>query len=118
MGRLLKRLGRKRSNRTCTFAQTAAKKVVNWAPPLSILILEDLHIPPPRKGTIGGKALRRRLSQWQHEQIVHYARCRAEERSMAASVKQRIAFGERARQNVRRIGSGFGSEGKRPELTE
>ena len=35
---------------------------------------------------------------------------------MAASVKQRIAFGERAGQNVRRIGSGFGYEGERPEL--
>ena len=33
--------------------------------------------------------------------------------SLAASVKQRIAFGERAGQQVRRIGSGFG----RPELT-
>jgi Putative transposase len=38
-------------------------------------------------------------------------------RTMAASVKQRIAFGERARHKVRRIGSGFGSEGERPELT-
>jgi Putative transposase len=38
-------------------------------------------------------------------------------RTMAASVKQRIAFGERAGQNVRRIGSGFGSEGERPALT-
>ena len=38
-------------------------------------------------------------------------------RTMAASVKQRIAFGERAGQNVRRIGSGFGYEGERPELT-
>jgi Putative transposase len=37
-------------------------------------------------------------------------------RTMAASVKQRIAFGERVGQNVRRIGSGFGSEGARPEL--
>ena len=31
-------------------------------------------------------------------------------RTMAASVKQRIAFGERAGEKVRRIGSGFGSE--------
>ena len=38
-------------------------------------------------------------------------------RTMAASVKQRIAFGERAGQYVRRIGSGFGYEGERPELT-
>jgi len=37
--------------------------------------------------------------------------------TMAASVKQRIAFGERAGQKVRRIGSGFGYEGERPELT-
>ncbi len=34
-----------------------------------------------------------------------------------ASVQQRIAFGERAGQKVRRIGSGFGSEGQSPTLT-
>jgi Putative transposase len=38
-------------------------------------------------------------------------------RTMAASVKQRIACGERAGQYVRRIGSGFGYEGERPALT-
>ena len=38
-------------------------------------------------------------------------------RTMAASVTQRIAFGERAGQHVRRIGSGFGDEGERPALT-
>jgi hypothetical protein len=37
-------------------------------------------------------------------------------RTMAASVRQRIAFRERAGENVRRIGSGFGYEGERPEL--
>src|SRR2546421_4007296 len=36
---------------------------------------------------------------------------------MAASVQQRIAFGERAGQQVRRIGSGFGAEGEAPRLT-
>jgi hypothetical protein len=36
-------------------------------------------------------------------------------RTMAASVTQRIAFGARAGQKVRRIGSGFGYEGERPE---
>ena len=35
-------------------------------------------------------------------------------RTMAASVQQRIAFGERAGQHVRRIGAGFGSEGEAP----
>jgi len=38
-------------------------------------------------------------------------------RTMAASVQQRIAFGKRAGQRVRRIGSGFGHEGERPTLT-
>src|SRR5262249_39469322 len=38
-------------------------------------------------------------------------------RTLAASVKQRIAFGERAGQKVRRIGAGFGYEGESPALT-
>ena len=38
-------------------------------------------------------------------------------RTLAASVTQRIAFGERAGQHVRRIGSGFGYEGELPALT-
>src|SRR5262245_43167063 len=37
-------------------------------------------------------------------------------RTMAASVQQRLAFGERAGPKVRRIGSGFGYEGEPPEL--
>src|SRR5262252_9438269 len=37
-------------------------------------------------------------------------------RTLAASVQQRIAFGERAGQKVRRIGSGFGYEGEGPTL--
>ena len=39
-------------------------------------------------------------------------------RTMAASVQQRLAFGERTGQQVRRIGAGFGSEGERPCLTD
>ncbi len=37
--------------------------------------------------------------------------------TLAASVQQRIAFGERAGQQVRRIGAGFGHEGEVPSLT-
>jgi putative transposase len=37
--------------------------------------------------------------------------------TMAASVQQRLAFGERAGQHVRRIGAGFGAEGEAPRLT-
>src|SRR5215468_9398028 len=38
-------------------------------------------------------------------------------RTMAASVQQRLAGGERAGQPVRRIGAGFGHEGEAPKLT-
>lgn len=38
-------------------------------------------------------------------------------RTMAASVQQRIALGERAGENVRSSGSGLGYEGERPALT-
>jgi len=38
-------------------------------------------------------------------------------RTLAASVQQRIAFGERAGQHVRHIGAGFGREGERPLLS-
>jgi hypothetical protein len=38
-------------------------------------------------------------------------------RTLSASVQQRIAFGERAGQRVRRIGSGFGYEGESPTLS-
>jgi hypothetical protein len=38
-------------------------------------------------------------------------------RTMAASVTQRIACGERAGQQVRRIGAGFGYAGEHPALT-
>ena len=38
-------------------------------------------------------------------------------RPLAASVQQRIAFGERAGERVRRIGAGFGHAGETPTLT-
>jgi putative transposase/transposase-like zinc-binding protein len=38
-------------------------------------------------------------------------------RTMAASVQQRIGFGARAGQQVRRIGAGFGAEGEAPRRT-
>src|SRR5713101_10118533 len=38
-------------------------------------------------------------------------------RPMVTSITQRIAFGERAGQTVRRIGSGFGYAGELPALT-
>ncbi|MDH3605155.1 MAG: hypothetical protein OEU26_36630 [Candidatus Tectomicrobia bacterium] len=38
-------------------------------------------------------------------------------RTLSASVQQRIAFGDCAGQQVRRIGLGFGYEGESPTLT-
>src|SRR4029453_14182560 len=38
-------------------------------------------------------------------------------RTLAASVQQRLAFGERAGQQVRRLGAGFGHAGETPTLT-
>lgn len=62
--RLLKRHGRKRSNRTRKFSQKVAKDLCTWASPESVLVLEDLCLPQPEKGLVGGKALRRRMSSW------------------------------------------------------
>jgi IS605 OrfB family transposase len=80
--RLLKRLGRKQRNRTRTFAQQTAKKLVDFAPENAVLVFEDLHIPQPQKGKMRGKALRRRLSLWQHGLIREAVTSKAEERGM------------------------------------
>ncbi len=80
--RVLKRLGRKRSNRTRTFAQTAAKQLVDWAPANAVLVFEALNVPQPRKSLGGGKANRRRLSIWQRSLIRHAAECKAQEHGM------------------------------------
>jgi IS605 OrfB family transposase len=80
--RLLKRLGRKRANRTRTFAQTTAKRLVQWAPAQAVLVFEALTVPQPRKGTVGGKATRRRLSAWQRRLIRQAAESEAQEVGM------------------------------------
>jgi len=67
--RVLKRLGRKQRNRTRTFAQQTATQLVQWAPATAVLVFEDLHMPAPLKEKIRGRALRRRLSLWQHGAI-------------------------------------------------
>jgi IS605 OrfB family transposase len=83
--RLLKRLGRKRSNRTRTFAQTAAKRLVTFAPTNAVLVFEALTIPQPRKGTVGGKATRRRLSLWQRQVIRQAAENTTQEAGMVVA---------------------------------
>jgi putative transposase len=80
--RVMKRLGRKQRSRTHTFAQQTAKQLVDFAPENAILVFEDLHMPPPQKGKIRGKALRRRLSLWQHSLIREAVANKAQERGM------------------------------------
>jgi IS605 OrfB family transposase len=80
--RLLKRLGRKQRNRTRTFAQQTAKQLVTFAPQNAVLVFEDLHMPQPQKGKIRGKALRRRLSLWQHGLIREAVTNKAQEHGM------------------------------------
>ncbi len=80
--RVLKRLGRKQRNRTRTFSQTAGKQLVQWAPVQAALVFEALTIPQPQNGTVGGKATRRRLSQWQRHLIRHAVQSKAQEVGM------------------------------------
>ena len=83
--RTLKRLGRKRSNRTRTFAQTAAKRLVQWAPVNAVLVFEALNIPQPKRGMIGGTSTRRRLSQWQRGLIRTAVESKAQEVGMVVA---------------------------------
>jgi putative transposase len=63
--RLLKRLGRTQRNRTRTFCQQTAAKLVQWAPADSVLVFERLRLPQPSKKLRVRPGTRRRLSQWQ-----------------------------------------------------
>jgi IS605 OrfB family transposase len=82
---MLKRLGRKCSHRTRTFAQTAAKQLVAFAPQHAVLVFEALSIPQPEKGMVRGKATRRRLSQRQRQLIRQAAKNKAQEIGMAVA---------------------------------
>jgi putative transposase len=63
--RLLKRLGRTQRNRTRTFCQQTAAKLVAWAPADAVLVFERLTLPQTSKKLRVRKGTRRRLSQWQ-----------------------------------------------------
>lgn len=81
--RVLKRLGRKQRHRTRTFAQQTAKQLVEWAPENAVLVFEDLHIPQPQKGKLRGRALRRRMSLWQHGLIRGCVTSKAQEHALS-----------------------------------
>jgi IS605 OrfB family transposase len=67
--RLLKRLGRTQRNRTRTFCQQTAAKLVQWAPADSVLVFERLRLPQTSKKLRVRKGTRRRLSQWQRREM-------------------------------------------------
>ncbi|HZC76308.1 MAG TPA: IS200/IS605 family accessory protein TnpB-related protein, partial [Ktedonobacterales bacterium] len=69
-------------NRIRTFAQTAAKQLVQWAPTNAVLVFEALNIPQPKRGAIRGAATRHRLSQWQRGLIRTAAEHKAQEVGM------------------------------------
>ena len=81
--RLLARTRRKQSNRTKTFAQTAAKRLCQWAKPDSMLVFESLNLQQPEKGLVKGKPLRRRMSAWQRGLIRACVENKAQEYGLA-----------------------------------
>jgi putative transposase len=80
--RVLKRLGRRQRHRTQTFAQTVAKRLVEWAPPQAVLVFERLQVPPPQQEQVRGRALRRRLALWQRGLIRRWVEQQAQERGV------------------------------------
>jgi transposase len=47
--RVLKRLGRRRHMRNRTFAHEASNRIVDWVDDGTILVVEDLRVPPPSR---------------------------------------------------------------------
>jgi IS605 OrfB family transposase len=100
--RVLKRLGRKRSSRTRTFAHMAAKRLVPFAPEHAVLVFEALTVPQPPEGAVAGKATRRRLSLWQRQLIQRPANSKAQEAGMAvAEVNPAYTSQQRSRCGLR-----------------
>jgi IS605 OrfB family transposase len=81
--RALKRLSRRRARRTHDFACRAARDLMAFAPPDSVLVFEDLAVGQPEKGLTRGAALRRRLSLWQHAAITTAIKNKAERAGIA-----------------------------------
>jgi len=80
--RLLKRLGRKQRNRTRSFCQQTAAKLVQWARADSVLVFERLKLPQTSKKLRVRKGTRRRLSQWQRRQMRQSVTNAAERRGL------------------------------------
>jgi IS605 OrfB family transposase len=80
--RLLQRLGRKQRNRTRSFCQQTAAKLVQWASADSVLVFERLTLPQTSKKLRVRKGTRRRLSQWQRRLLRNSVTHAAERRGL------------------------------------
>jgi IS605 OrfB family transposase len=85
--RLFKRLGRKQHDRTQTFARTVAKELVSWCPKDSVLVLEDLNMPQPKRTSNYHlrSGTRRRLSGWFYNTLETAIRNKAAQVGMAVA---------------------------------
>lgn len=83
--RVLKRLGRKHTNRNLTFCKETAAKLCKWVPADSVLVFEDLRIKQVRKGRKQRTGTRRKLSQWFYSQITQACINRAQRDGLAVS---------------------------------
>jgi IS605 OrfB family transposase len=75
--RALKRLGRKRSNRTRDFVRCVAKRLVEWAGPAT-LVFELLKFDRRRKDHRLKAGTRRKLAEWPRGMVLQAVRNRAE----------------------------------------
>ena len=82
---VLKRLGRKQTNRNKTFCRETAAKLCAWAPSDAVLVFEDLRIKQVRKDRKNRSGTRRKLSQWFFNSMTQACVNRAERLGMAVS---------------------------------
>jgi len=76
--RALKRLGRRRRNRTRTFCRETAATLCRWAPADAVLVFEALRFTQPRKTDRMRKGTRRKLSGFFYGQMTRACACRAQ----------------------------------------
>lgn len=81
--RVLKRLAGRRRRRTDDFARVTARQLIAWVPADAVLVFEDLRIDQPAKHLTRGRAVRRRLSLWQHRAIRQAVTNKAEQAGIA-----------------------------------
>ena len=81
--RVLKRLGRRNSNRSQTFCKETAAKLCKWIPENSVLVFEDLRVKQVRKGRRNRSGTNRKLSQWFYDMMIRACTNRAERDGIA-----------------------------------